>query len=112
MLSLLDALLDDVDQLDLEVLDRHILHKSWDIDVLGLEEVDEIAKAVESAELKGSCQYIQMSETGELFQAYITSTLLIGFKVVDNFGVLEETKNELNYAASSFENLRAGFPTR
>lgn len=39
------------------------------------------------------------------------SRLLIEFKVVKISGAQKETENELNYAAS-YENLRAGFPTR
>jgi chitinase len=33
-------------------------------------------------------------------------------KVVDVFGTLRQTRNELNYAASSYDNLKAGFPSR
>lgn len=54
-LGLLDALLDDADQVSLEVLERHALHQSGDVDVLGLEEVQEVGQAVEGAELEGSC---------------------------------------------------------
>ncbi|KAE8397153.1 Endochitinase B1 [Aspergillus pseudonomiae] len=32
--------------------------------------------------------------------------------VVDIFGTLRQTRNELNYAASSYDNLKAGFPSR
>jgi hypothetical protein len=39
----------------LEVLERHALHESGDVDVLGLEEVQEVGQAVEGAELKCSC---------------------------------------------------------
>lgn len=51
-LGLLDALLDDADQVSLQVLERHALHQSGDVDVLGLEEVQEVGKAVEGAELE------------------------------------------------------------
>ncbi|KAF3401859.1 hypothetical protein F1880_009718 [Penicillium rolfsii] len=73
-LGLLDALLDDADQVSLEVLERHALHKSWDVNVLGLEEVQEVGKAVESAELQG------------FTLTYITSSdvLHVGNIVVDN----------------------------
>jgi hypothetical protein len=45
--------LDDADQVGLEVLERHALHESGDVDVLGLEEVQEVGQAVEGAELEG-----------------------------------------------------------
>lgn len=51
-LGLLDALLDDADQVSLEVLERHALHESGDVDVLGLEEVQKVGQAVEGTELK------------------------------------------------------------
>lgn len=51
-LSLLDAFVDHLDQVRLEVFQGHALHESRDVDVLGLEVVEQVGKAVDSAELK------------------------------------------------------------
>ena len=51
-LSLLDAFVDHLDQVRLEVIQGHALHESGDVDVLGLEVVEQVGKAVDSAELK------------------------------------------------------------
>lgn len=50
--GLFGALLNDVDEVSFDVLDRHLLHESVDIDLLGLEEVEDICQAVEGTELK------------------------------------------------------------
>lgn len=52
--SLLDAFVDHLDQVRLEVFQGHALHESGDVDVLGLEVVEQVGKAVDSAELKKS----------------------------------------------------------
>jgi hypothetical protein len=40
---------------------------------------------------------------------WITEKIL---QVVDTFGALMQAGNQLNYAASSYDNLKAGFPSR
>lgn len=49
--GLLDTFLDDTGQMSLDILERHALHQSRDVDVLCLEEVEQVGEAVESAEL-------------------------------------------------------------
>lgn len=51
--SLLHALIDDLNQMALDVLERHLLHEGLDIDLLRFEDVEHICQAVESTKLWG-----------------------------------------------------------
>ena len=50
--SLLLAFLDDLHQVSLDILQRHALHKSRDVNVLSLQVVENIGKAVKRTELR------------------------------------------------------------
>lgn len=50
--GLLLAFLDDLHQVSLDILQRHALHKSWDVNVLSLQVVENVGKAVERTELR------------------------------------------------------------
>lgn len=50
--GLLLAFLDDLHQVSLDILQRHALHKSRDVNVLSLQVVENIGKAVECTELR------------------------------------------------------------
>ena len=51
-LGLLDTLHDDAHQVSLDILKRHSLHQSGDVDVLSLEEVQKVGEAVKGTELE------------------------------------------------------------
>ena len=51
-LGLLDTLLDDAHQVGLDIFQRHALHQCRDVDVLGLEEIEQVGEAVEGTKLE------------------------------------------------------------
>lgn len=51
---LLDTLTDHLHKMGLDVLQRHTLHERGDVDVLSLQVVEEVGKAVNCAQLVGS----------------------------------------------------------
>lgn len=51
--GLLDTLLDDLDKVGLDILQRHALHESGNVDVLCLEVVQQVGEAVKCAKLDG-----------------------------------------------------------
>lgn len=50
-LGLLDAFLNDADKVSLDVVEGHALHQGGNVDILGLEEVEEVGEAVQGSEL-------------------------------------------------------------
>ena len=51
-LGLLDAFKDDCHQMRLDILQGHALHKSRDVNVLGLQVVEKVCKTVDCTELE------------------------------------------------------------
>jgi hypothetical protein len=49
---LLGAFADDFHEMGFDVFDGHLLHEGLDVDLLGLEEIEDVGEAVECAELK------------------------------------------------------------
>ena len=51
-LGLLDAFKDDCHQMRFDILQRHALHKSGDVNVLGLQVVEKVGKTVDRTKLE------------------------------------------------------------